>query len=333
MVVEEHRTKLDSAMTEEFRASGRPIIASVSGGKDSTAMALWLKEQGFEETNPVYYVFSDTGWEHPELMEYIETYLNDAVFNNDLRVVRSKKYPGGMPELVEKRGMFPSRKIRFCTQELKIFPIRDFIKEIKEKHPDLEKPLNTVGIRAAESVARSKMLEFEPGTMLDKTAKGAELCDTWRPLISATLADIVDIHSRNGIRPCPLYLRDTLPASRVGCWPCIMSRKSEIKAVALTDPDRIAEIRRLETIVTKNATERYAKKGETFETLGYAEPSFFQAKDGTGECWPIDKVVQWSKTTRGGKQFELFVPANEAERGCQMWGLCDLPDPEAEDNG
>ena len=319
----------ESKLIRGFRESGRPIVVSVSGGKDSTAMALWLKEQEFEKTNPIFYVFADTGWEHPDLMDYIENYLNEKVFGGALNIVRSKKYPKGMVELVEKRGMFPSRKIRFCTQELKIFPIRDFIDGVRAEYVDREIPLNTIGIRAAESVARSKMLEFEPGTMLDRTRMEKPLCDTWRPLISFVVKDVIEIHTRNGIAPCPLYLRDTLPASRVGCWPCIMNRKSEIKSVALTDPKRIDEIRALEKIVEIKARERYAKKGETFESLGYTPPTFFQSRNGTGEQWPIDKVVEWSKTSYGGKQMELFLP-NEEERGCQMWGLCDVPSEDDE---
>jgi len=311
-------------MIDKIKASRRPLVVSVSGGKDSTAMALWLKEQEMEKTNPIYYVFADTGWEHPELYSYINDYLNEKVFNNTLHTVRSKKYPGGMPDLALGRGMFPSRKIRVCTQELKIFPIRDFVREIKAKHHNCEIPLNAVGVRAAESIARSKMMELEPGTALDRTKKGMDLCDTWRPLIAATVRDVVEIHSRNGVRPCPLYLRDTLPAKRVGCWPCIMSRKSEIRSVALTDPARVDEIRDLEKLVTIKARERYAERGETFESRGHTEPSFFQSKEGTGECWPIDKVVEWSKTSYGGKQMEMFLP-DESEAGCQMWGLCDVP--------
>ena len=313
-------------MVDKIKASKRPLVVSVSGGKDSTATALWLKEQEMGKTNPIYYVFADTGWEHPELYSYINDYLNDKVFGGALHTVRSKKYPKGMSDLVVGRGIFPSRRIRICTQELKIFPIRDFIREIKEQHPDCEIPINTVGIRAAESKPRSKMLEFEPGTMLDRTQP---LCDTWRPLITATVKDVVGIHGRNGVRPCPLYLRDTLPVSRVGCWPCIMSRKVEIRAVAVTDPARIDKIRELEEVVTEKARKRYAEQGETFESRGFGPPSFFQAREGNSHSWPIDKVVEWSQTSYGGKQMEMFLP-DESEAGCQMWGLCDVPHDEEE---
>ena len=312
-----------STVLDEVRDSGRPIVCSVSGGKDSTAMALWMKEQGLHETNPLFFVFADTGWEHPELYEYIHHYLNEKVFDGELRTVKSKKYPKGMPELVEKRGMFPSRKIRFCTQELKIFPIRDFIRDIRKQYPDLEKPVNAVGIRAAESRARSNMLEFEPGTMLERGPKAATLCDTWRPLITWLVQDVVDIHTRNQVQPCPLYLRDEAPASRVGCWPCIMSRKEEIRAVAKTAPSRIVEIEALENLVAEKARERYAAKGETFESLGYSPPTYFQSREGDGSMWPINDVVKWSYTKHGGKQYEFFLPSKE-ERGCGMWGLCDM---------
>jgi hypothetical protein len=42
----------------------------------------------------------------------------------------------------------------------------------------------------------------------------------------------------------------------------------------------------------------------------------------TGACWPIDKVVDWSRTARGGRQRELFA-ASAADEGCMRWGMCE----------
>ncbi len=41
-----------------------------------------------------------------------------------------------------------------------------------------------------------------------------------------------------------------------------------------------------------------------------------------GSCWPIDRVVEWSKTSRGGRQVELFA-LPESEAGCMRWGFCE----------
>jgi hypothetical protein len=49
------------------RLNGRRVVASISGGKDSAAMGLWLMEQGIEYDR----VFADTGWEHPLTYEYL----------------------------------------------------------------------------------------------------------------------------------------------------------------------------------------------------------------------------------------------------------------------
>lgn len=308
---------------QEIKDSNRPIVCSVSGGKDSIAMALWIKEQGLEESNDVHYVFADTGWEHPVLYEYIESTVK-PLLGERFHTVVSKKYPGGMPDLVVSKGAMPSRMSRFCTEQLKTIPIRDYLRGLGND----PLPINAVGIRAAESKARSKMDRWEPGSIL-----GKNLCDTWRPLITWVVADVVEIHRRNNIKPCALYLKDQYPSERVGCWPCIMSKKSEILALVKTDPDRIVQIRTLEEKVAEKAAERLAKTGETFESRGIGKPAFFQAKTGrTGECWPIDKVVKWAKTERGGHQYglELFLPADEKDRGCQLWGLCDMPDKNGE---
>lgn len=58
----------------------------------------------------------------------------------------------------------------------------------------------------------------------------------------------------------------------------------------------------------------------------YRRPAFFQSalREEGGACWPIDRVVEWSRTLRGGrvenKQAELFAGIND---GCMRWGLCE----------
>jgi hypothetical protein len=63
---------------------------------------------------------------------------------------------------------------------------------------------------------------------------------------------------------------------------------------------------------------------------------FFQAKSGKASdgsrdysVWPIRKVVEWSRTANGGRQFELFA-GRDADAGCMRWGLCEThPNKEA----
>lgn len=285
-------------MNEALR--GRLVVASVSGGKDSGAMCLWLKEQGIEHRR----VFADTGWEHPATYEYLRGELTKALGPID------EVHSGlGLADLCRKKGMFPSRVRRFCTEELKVKPLAKYVRAL-----DVE-CVNAIGIRGGESLARSKMTEWDWSDAFD--------CDVWRPLLSWTEQDVIDIHTRHGLRPNPLYL---LGARRVGCWPCIMVSKDELRLIADTSPERIDEIRALEKDVTATARARYEAKGETFDSLNYSEPRFFQAagalrsegRDGRGV--DVDEAVSWSRTARGGKQFELFAPERD---GCVRWGLCE----------
>ena len=287
----------------------RPLVVSVSGGKDSTAMALWLIDQGLKDR--CTFVFADTKWEHPDLYRYLDEVLEPKI--GKIHRAVSEKYPGGMADMVKSKGAFPSRMIRFCTEHLKVVPMRNFIDSVRQSTN--QEPISVVGIRAQESQRRARFEEGDDG--------GPMKCDTWRPLITWLVDDVVAIHAKHNIPPCSLYLRDNHPAQRVGCYPCIMSRKSEILAVAEQDPWRIDEIRKLESEVTQVMKDKLAAKGETIESMGRTNPGFFQARSSaSGECWPIDKVVEWARTSRGGRQFELF---HTSEPGCQMWGLCDIP--------
>jgi len=291
---------------------GSILVVSVSGGKDSAAMCLHLQELNL----PHRRVFANTGWEHSDTYEYLG-YLADTLGPIDwLDPERD------MVELCRHKGMFPSRMGRFCTEQLKF-------KVIKKHLIALDDPINAVGIRRAESRKRQDSPKWEWWDDAD--------CWVWRPLVEWSEEDVIDIHRRHNLKPNPLYLRG---AERVGCWPCIYARKSEICMVADTDPSRINQIRQLEAEVQASAAARYAKKGETFESNGYKPPTFFTLRrkqydengdpirDENGrhisknEMTPIDEVVDWSCTVWGGKQYALFssIPPNA---GCMRWGMCE----------
>ena len=287
-------------MTELItRLAGRRVVASISGGKDSAAMSLWLTEQGIEHDR----IFLDTGWEHELTYQYLRGPLTAK-----LGAIKELRAPLLMEDLIRKKGMFPSRVRRWCTDELKMKPLQEYLRLRMEDGEDV---ISAVGIRAAESEARSRMLETEWSPGLD--------CYVWRPILRWSEQMVIDIHKRHDLAPNPLYL---MGAERVGCWPCVMSRKSEIRMVAYRSPERIVQIRKLEKETTEALARRCKEDGSEQR---WKELTFFQGpgaddrKD--GETWPIDKAVAWSRTSRGGKQVELFGP--DPNNGCMKWGLCD----------
>lgn len=276
--------------------NGRHVIASVSGGKDSLAMCLYLKERGV----PFSCLFMNTGWEAPDTYEYLRGPLTKAI--GPITEIKADKQ---MIELVLHKGMFPSRMRRFCSEKLKVKPLIKHLNALLESGVE---SVNAVGLRAGENAFRATLTEWE-------WCDGFE-AETWRPCLPWTEQDVIDMIKKHNVPPNPLYLKG---ATRVGCWPCIFARKEEIRFLAEQDPGRIEFMEQWEAQVAEKAKARAEAKGEKLAN----NPAFFQARDGDGRCVPIKEVVAWSKTGRGGRQFELLATAPE---GCVRWGLCETPE-------
>ncbi|SFT72340.1 phosphoadenosine phosphosulfate reductase domain-containing protein [Paraburkholderia aspalathi] len=308
----------------------RPIqhLVNVSGGKDSAAVYLLALESG----RPFRAVFADTGNEHELTYEFVSR-LHERTGGPRVEVVRAdfsadlarhRAYvlrvwpklgmsdevvaeavalhePTGNPflDLCVSKGRFPSTMARFCTQSLKASPIEtQIVGPMLRDGPVLQ----WLGIRADESRHRATQPRFnhhESGSML------------WRPIFRWTVDDVWAMHRRHGLTPNPLY---AMGMGRVGCMPCINCRKDELRAIAEQFPEHIDRIERWERVVAA-ANKRHAA---TFF------PAVKDPMDVTrpGTYATIRTVVEWSRTTRGGRQYALFF--DNQTGGCTSeLGLCE----------
>lgn len=287
--------------------AGLTLIASVSGGKDSTALMLALREAEL----PHLRVFADTGWEAPETYRYLDL-LRERLGPIDVVGVE-----GGMRARAMYRASFPGRMQRWCTQELKIDPLRAYHDDVIARTG--VETASCLGIRAAESESRSRMAEVEDEPTGPRLWGGW----IWRPLLRWTIDDVIEIHKRHGVPMNPLYHQGF---DRVGCFPCIFARKEEIRLL----PDaRIDEIEALEAQTTAERERRnaeHAASGAVEPRYTHPQASFFQTQrqgfDG------IRAVRRWAQTERGGKQFPILPPLPTG--GCMRWGICESPPPENE---
>lgn len=201
---------------------------NVSGGKDSTALAIWSLETGLADCR---YVFADTQHEHPITYEYL-TYLEDRL---GIKIERVQSE--GMLNLCIRKQRFPSVKARFCTEQLKVIPLARYMDEAEEHDGDHPHQV-FVGIRAEESPARAKM----PETIFSNVKYPPRRTSyqlRHHPLLDMYTGDVFALMKRHNIEPNPLY---KMGMSRVGCFPCIMARQPELKKICKNFPETIDKL-------------------------------------------------------------------------------------------
>lgn len=298
-------------------------LISISGGKDSTATALLAIER---EVENMRFVFCDTGNESYHTIRYIQYLSNflesktgqcieflraddllsekllkkaDRLDKEDhrkecLKLVALSNHPAFL-KLAVLKGRFPSTMARFCTTELKVNLIKNRIKGILNGGDDVD---NWSGVRADESHHRAKLHEREFFFSDEET--GAEAWH-YRPILQWKADDCFDIMKRFGVEPNPLY---KMGFARVGCFPCVNCRKEELRLIAEKFPYVIHQIKEWEEIVSDASL-----RGKS---------TFFPI---TSDRDGILDEVEWSKTSRGGRQYQLDL---EETTTCKsVYGLCE----------
>lgn len=180
-------------------------ILSLSGGKDSTALSLYMRDR---VTN-LEYVFCDTEKELKETYDYLEKL--EVYLGKEIQRIR----PGiGFDDLLEQRRNFlPSPQVRWCTEYLKIRPFERFI--------GADQVVMYVGIRADEA-HRKGYISTKPNiyARFPFVEDGLRLRDVMRILEDSKL----------GI---PEYYKWR---SRSGCFFCFYQQRREWVGLLETHP-------------------------------------------------------------------------------------------------
>ena len=190
-------------------------ILSLSGGKDSAALALYMRDR----VPNMEYIFSDTRKELPETYEYLErisSYLGKEVIRLNADV--------GFDHWYEMYGgMIPSNHRRWCTRALKLKPF--------EQHCGDDEVINYVGLRADEE--RSGYISHKSNIKAVYPFKEDGLI----------LRDIEDILKTSGVG-MPPYTK--WGRTRSGCYFCFYQQKIEWVRLKETHPDLYAKAKAYE---------------------------------------------------------------------------------------
>lgn len=212
-------------------------VVPLSGGKDSTAMAVYLS-RNYPDL-PLEFVTADTGAELPEAYEYFDRLANvlgrQVVRITALDMLGVEEKPGRSPfdvVLYEHfSGFLPSPQARWCTRMLKIHPF--------EKYIGADKAYSYIAIRADENRSgyfgqggKPPMLSDEPNIIPVYPFKDDGI----------TLSDVHNLLEDSGLGVPDYYSW----RSRSGCFFCFFQQIGEWQGLAEHHPNLFEKAKQYE---------------------------------------------------------------------------------------
>ena len=192
-------------------------VLGISGGKDSAALAIYLKDNYPEISEKMEYFFSDTGAELPEIYSFLdkmEGYLGKKIH----RLNSEKSFADW---LKQHNDYLPSARQRWCTRMMKLKPFEAFVGD--------DPVISYIGIRADENregyISHKETIEAVFPYIDDGLV---------REDIFKILEDSVGI---------PEYYKWR---SRSGCYFCFFQRKDEWLGLKRNHPDLFEKAKEFE---------------------------------------------------------------------------------------
>ena len=181
-------------------------ICGISGGKDSSALAIYLQNK----LPDIEYFFCDTGAELPETYEYL-TRL-EVILGKPIAYLNSLRGFNHWFEIF--RGTLPSPQMRWCTKNMKIKPIEEWIGDAPA--------VSYVAIRADEANRKGYI--------------------STKPNIQARFPFVEDGIDHDGVMRILADAGVGLPTyykwrTRSGCYFCFYQRKAEWIGLADRHPE------------------------------------------------------------------------------------------------
>jgi len=247
--------QLDSSSTISVKQTRH--ILGLSGGKDSAALAIHLKNQGRDER--IEYFFCDTGAELREVYEYLDR-LEDYLGRPIERLSSGRGFDHHLKRF---NGFLPAPHARWCTRVMKLEPLEAFVGD--------DPCVSYIGIRADEN--RSGYISHKPNI------KAAY------PFIDDGIvkADVFRILEESvGV---PDYYKWR---SRSGCYFCFFQRREEWLGLAKNHPDLFERAKAYEKLDPKSGKRFTWVQGMTLKELQRRQDDFEQTPSDQDACNSTD---------------------------------------------
>ncbi|MDE0442712.1 MAG: phosphoadenosine phosphosulfate reductase family protein [Gammaproteobacteria bacterium] len=211
-------------------------VLGLSGGKDSAALAIYLKEQGRDDD--IEYFFCDTGAELREVYDYLDR-LEDYLGKPIERLSSGRDFDHHLKRF---NNYLPAPHARWCTRVMKLEPLEAFIGD--------DPCVSYIGIRADEK--RDGYISHKPNIkpaypFIDD---GIVKSDVFRILQESV-----------GV---PEYYRWR---SRSGCYFCFFQRKDEWLGLADNHPDLFERAKSYEKVDSETGKLFTWVRGMTLEDI------------------------------------------------------------------
>jgi hypothetical protein len=210
-------------------------LSGISGGKDSAAMAIHIKNNYPEIFEKLELFFTDTGSELPEVYTFIdklEKYLGKKILRlkadpnkvEKFKVVDGEDTSNPFEDLLSRyKGYLPAPNARWCTRTMKLIPLEEWVGD--------DYCISYIGIRADENregyVSRNS--NIRPVFLFQQDG--------------LVLKDIYNLLDESGVGLPDYYKWRT----RSGCYFCFYQRRVEWAILYILYPDWFEGAKKYET--------------------------------------------------------------------------------------